>query len=264
MTIQIADALSAAHRPGIVHRDLKPSNVMGPRKAAKFLNFGLAKASPASASVAGLSILPKTPPNPTQRGTILGTFQYMAPEQLEGQDADARTDIFAFGAVAYEMFTGRKPFEGNSQASVIGAILKDHPPTVSTLQPVAPAALDRVVQTCLAKDPNDRWQSARDLRRELRWIVGGTHAESWKPPPAKRSSAVRVRVWQLLAGTFLMTTIVAGGLALRSSRESAPSRRDAFREERRASRLRDAATRNRQVQPTAPSAAHSVQGSHTL
>ena len=114
-----------------------------------------------------------TKPQPTAEGTILGTFQYMAPEQIEGLEADARTDIFAFGALLFEMLTGRTAFEGHTRASLIGAILKDEPPAVSRVQPVAPAALDRIISTCLAKDPDDRYQSARDLVRDLQWVASG-------------------------------------------------------------------------------------------
>ena len=114
---------------------------------------------------------PTTPPNLTAQGTILGTFQYMAPEQIEGAEADARTDIFAFGAVLFEMRAGRPAFEGKTRAQLLGAILKDDPPPVSTLQPKAPQALDRIVSTCLAKDPDDRWQTARDLLRARKWVA---------------------------------------------------------------------------------------------
>ena len=170
LAIQIADALAAAHRAGIVHRDLKPGNVMLTRTGAKLLDFGLAKA--AAPAVAGrLSMLPTTPPGLTQQGTILGTFQYMAPEQLEGRDADARTDIFAFGAVLYEMLTGRRAFDAASHASLIAAILERDPPPVSLLRPRTTAALDRIVAKCLVKDPEARWQSARDLHDELRWTA---------------------------------------------------------------------------------------------
>ena len=119
-------------------------------------------------------MLPTTPPNLTAQGTILGTFQYMAPEQIEGLEADARTDIFAFGALLFEMLTGRPAFEGKTRASLLGAILKDEPPPVSHVQPLAPAALDRIISTCLAKDPDDRYQSARDLRRDLKWVASGS------------------------------------------------------------------------------------------
>ena len=171
---QIADALDKAHRQGIVHRDLKPGNVMITKSGVKLLDFGLAKAMAAPPPQSGMTSLPTmmgSAQNLTQEGTILGTFQYMAPEQLEGREADGRTDIFAFGCVLYEMATGRKAFSGSSQASLISSIMKEDPAPVSSLSPMAPAALDRVVRRCLAKDPEDRWQNAADLGSELKWIA---------------------------------------------------------------------------------------------
>ncbi|HEY7113674.1 MAG TPA: protein kinase, partial [Thermoanaerobaculia bacterium] len=172
---QIADALDKAHRQGIVHRDLKPGNVMLTKSGVKLLDFGLAKAIEPKATPGTLTSLP-TQQGLTQEGTILGTFQYMAPEQLEGREADARTDIFALGAVLYEMATGKKAFAGTTQASLISSILRDEPPPISQVAPMTPLALDRVVRTCLAKDPEERWQSAGDVAKELKWIAEGSAA----------------------------------------------------------------------------------------
>ena len=174
--VEIADALDKAHRQGIVHRDLKPGNVMLTKSGAKLLDFGLAKLRAPDAPVSAaseLSALPTGDKPLTAEGSLLGTFQYMAPEQLEGKEPDARADIFAFGAVLHEMATGERAFKGKSQASLIAAILAAEPMPISRLQPLTPPALDRVVATCLAKDPDERWQSAHDLVSELKWIRDG-------------------------------------------------------------------------------------------
>ncbi len=205
--IEIADALDKAHRQGIVHRDLKPGNAMLTKSGVKLLDFGLAKAIAPAAPAVSLTALP-TQANLTEEGTILGTFQYMAPEQLEGKEADARTDIFALGAVLYEMATGRKAFTGGTQASLISSILRDDPQPISQVQPMTPPALDRVVKTCLAKDPEDRWQSAHDIVSELKWIAeGGSQAGLAAPPTARRGATARLA--GPIAG-FAIGALVAG------------------------------------------------------
>jgi serine/threonine protein kinase len=168
--VEIVEALDKAHRQGIVHRDLKPGNVMLTKSGVKLLDFGLAKAI-AQVSPGGSLTSLQTEQGLTQEGAILGTLQYMPPEQLEGKETDGRTDLFAFGAVLYEMATGKKAFTGSSQASLITAIMSSEPPPVSSVQPMSPLSLDRIVKTCLAKDPDDRWQNAHDLMRELKWIA---------------------------------------------------------------------------------------------
>jgi Tol biopolymer transport system component len=214
---EICDALDRAHRSGIVHRDLKPANVMLTRSGAKLLDFGLAKAAAPVIRASGLSMLPTTPPSVTAQGTILGTFQYMAPEQLEGLEADARTDLFAFGALIFEMIVGRPPFEGKTRASLLGAILKDEPPRLSQLQAAAPAALDRIVATCLAKDPEDRYQSARDLLRDLRWV---SSEPAVAPAPAPARGAAAKLAWSV-AIVALLALAAVSIVALRNIGESA-------------------------------------------
>ena len=192
---QIAEGLDRAHRAGIVHRDLKPGNIMITKSGAKLLDFGLAKA-------AVLEINPEgaTQQKPlTQEGTILGTFQYMAPEQLEGLEADARTDIFGLGAVLYEMVTGKRAFEGKTRTSLIAAIVGGQPPAISALQPLAPTSLEHIITKCLEKDPDDRWQSAHDIAEELKW-AGSVRSEQLTPRSTR---------WLWVAIAFLATVAAA-------------------------------------------------------
>jgi eukaryotic-like serine/threonine-protein kinase len=219
VAIQIASALSQAHRAGITHRDLKPGNIMLTKAGAKLLDFGLAKTGGALVAGGGLSMLPTTPPSLTGHGMILGTFQYMAPEQLEGREADARSDLFAFGAVLYEMVTGRKAFEGQSQASLIGAILHATPPPIVVMQPLAPAALDRIVRTCLAKDPDERWQSAGDLKRELQWTANGDSPTVGSTLAVARHHPREYLAWSL-ATLATLVAIGASVLDLRAPRQA--------------------------------------------
>src|SRR5271167_970995 len=186
---QIASALDKAHRNGVTHRDLKPGNIMLTKAGAKLLDFGLAKAGPALAGEATLTDVVAQATPVTREGAIFGTLQYMAPEQLEGKEADARSDIFSLGTVLYEMVTGGRAFQGKSQISVASAILEKDPEPISTLQPLTPPALERTIRVCLAKDPDERWQSAGDLWKELRWISEAgsqTGAPVARPLPRKR------------------------------------------------------------------------------
>lgn len=182
---QIADALDKAHRHGIIHRDLKPRNLILTSRGAHLLDFGVAKWQPA-APAASLTEAPTTAGDLTEHGAVLGTFQYMAPEQLEGRKTDARTDIFALGALVYEMATGRKAFQGQTHTSLVTAILTTTPPAMRAVRPSIPDALDRIVAICLAKNPDDRWQSAHDLLLQLQWVAA-PHA-----PAATRRLTLRM------------------------------------------------------------------------
>jgi eukaryotic-like serine/threonine-protein kinase len=201
--IEIADALDKAHRKGITHRDLKPGNIMLTKSGTKLLDFGLAKLAQEAAPVIPDSQLPTMKGSITGEGTILGTLQYMAPEQVEAKEVDARTDIFAFGAVVYEMATGKKAFEGKSSASVMAKIMEAEPPPMALLQPMTPPALDRVVKRCLEKEPDERWQSANDLTNELKWIAGASETAEVTAKPLKTAK----EIWQRPA--FLGMAVVA-------------------------------------------------------
>src|SRR6267154_6533561 len=162
---QIADALDKAHRSGVMHRDLKPGNIMLPPSGAKLLDFGLAKPAVALTTGATLTAAAQQTTPVTQQGTILGTFQYMSPEQIEGKELDGRSDIFSLGTVLYEMLTGQRAFQGKSQLSVASAILEKEPAPISAAKPMTPPALDHAIRRCLAKELETRWQSAGDLAR---------------------------------------------------------------------------------------------------
>jgi eukaryotic-like serine/threonine-protein kinase len=226
--IEIALALDKAHRHGIVHRDLKPGNIMLTSSGVKLLDFGLAKPTtpvfPASVESATMS----GPDAMTVQGTILGTLQYMAPEQLEGRAADERSDIFAFGAVLYEMATGKAAFAAASSAAIVSAIMHSEPPRVSTLQPAAPPALDSIISTCLAKEPERRWRSSHDVALQLESMRG---VDGRKPSSAVTSR--RAPGWWLpwmvaaiaivtAAGTWLLRTAVIAGPAVIPIRFSIP------------------------------------------
>lgn len=213
--VEIAEALERAHKAGIVHRDLKPANVMLTKSGAKLLDFGLAKSSthdlagntnvsPDDATAAAMAVRPLT-----EEGTIVGTFQYMAPEQIEGRDADARTDIFALGALLYEMVTGRRAFDGKSKASLIASILATEPPPLSASQPASPLSLDRLIRTCLAKEPDERWQSAHDVALQLRRLREEASIEA----PGRRPS----RIGWVVAACAAAVAITASWFALHRS-----------------------------------------------
>lgn len=214
--IEVVDALAAAHAVGIVHRDLKPANIMLTGSGAKLLDFGLARLRPAAVGDRRSGVAADDPL--TREGAIVGTLPYMSPEQLKGSEADARSDLFAFGAVLYEMLTGTRAFDADSQAGLIAAILERSPAPIAARQPLVPPALDRLVATCLAKDPNDRWQDARDVVLALRGIAD---ARSERPsivslpeqrPGGRAGAGVIARSWRLHAAWAAVALVV--GLAM--------------------------------------------------
>jgi len=219
--IQICDALEKAHRAGIVHRDLKPGNVMLTPTGAKLLDFGLAKPvasmlgkqvapqhTPSSPTI-NLTALTATPQALTQQGSIVGTFQFMAPEVLQGAEADARSDIFSLGCVLYEMVTGKRAFEGKSQISVMSAILEKDPEPITTLQPASPPVLDQLVRTCLAKDPDERFQNVHDVKLHLKWIAEGGSQTAIPVGSATRRKSRERLLWLLVSAFAILAFALA-------------------------------------------------------
>jgi serine/threonine protein kinase len=218
--IEIAEALAAAHALGIVHRDLKPANIMLTKAGVELLDFGLARLREPIVTDRG-SIGAAGQDSLTSAGLVLGTLPYMAPEQVRGDDVDTRTDLFAFGAVLYEMLTGARAFAADSQAGLIAAILEHDPPPLSTQQPLTPPALERIVETCLAKNPGERWQHAQDLAFALREVAERGTAEHVPRPATKTGARAAVGRWLPHAAWALLTAVLA--LMLWSGRPVAPA-----------------------------------------
>ena len=214
---QIADGLDKAHRSGVVHRDLKPGNIMLTPAGTKLLDFGLAKAAAPLTTGATLTTAAMNTKPVTQEGTIVGTFQYMSPEQIEGKELDGRSDIFSLGTVLYEMVTGQRAFQGKSQLSVASAILEKEPAPISTVKPMTPPALEHAIRRCFAKDPEERWQTARDVAIELKWIADSGSQSAAVTPEKNRTN--NSRPW-LLAG-LAVTAAIAVALTFLNLRRPA-------------------------------------------
>ena len=214
---EICEGLEAAHKSGLIHRDLKPGNIMLTKSSAKLLDFGLAKSAGPTAASSSLTQTLVSPQQPlTMEGTVVGTFQYMAPEQVEGKEADARSDIFALGAVLYEMVTGKRAFEGKTAASTIAAVLAADPPSISSIQPLSPPALESTVRSCLAKDPEDRIQTVHDVKLQLKWMRENA-SSSRLLLPAVVSHKPLARMGWLVAGVLFFLLVGAAAWWLRTN-----------------------------------------------